>query len=152
MLPRVLRVVRAKAVRKTAIASQQAFSKNSKQRPSSKPQIYNPKMPAEESSLHGRAGKLLGRAGAAQFKKGKVTGANDMVLGKRGDGAKNAAINGIPKTPENIVFEGYRASAKNGRPKDLKMGAKGGGKKGKPTNRGAKRATAWKKGGGKKPS
>jgi nucleolar protein 12 len=148
MLPRVLRVVRAKAVRKTALASQQSQFKNSK-RPSSKPQIYNPKMPAEEASLQGRAGKLLGRAGAAQFKKGKVTGANGMVMGRRGDGAK--AIEGIAKTPEAIVFEGYRASAKNGKPKDLKIGGKGGkGKKGKPTGRAAKRTSAWKSSGGKK--
>ncbi|EPE36314.1 RNA-binding, RBD [Glarea lozoyensis ATCC 20868] len=146
MLPRVLRVVRAKAVRKTALASQQFQNKNSK-RPSSKPQIYNPKTPAEEASLHGRAGKLLGRAGAAQLKKGKLTGANDMVMGKRGDGAKS--IEGIAKTPEAIVFEGYRASAKNGRPKDLKMGGKGKGKK-KPTGRAAKRTSAWKSGGSKK--
>ncbi|CAG8954903.1 hypothetical protein HYFRA_00008591 [Hymenoscyphus fraxineus] len=145
MLPRVLRVVRAKAVRKTALASRAKIAA-----PQSKSQIYNPKMPTEESTLKGRAGKLLGRAGAAQFKKGKVTGANDIVMGKRGDGVKSIA--GIAKTPESIVFEGYRASAKNGKPKDLKMGGKGakGGKKGKPTNRGAKRATAWKKGGGKK--
>ncbi|CAG8975541.1 hypothetical protein HYALB_00005609 [Hymenoscyphus albidus] len=145
MLPRVLRVVRAKAVRKTAMASRAKIAA-----PQSKSQIYNPKMPTEESTLKGRAGKLLGRAGAAQFKKGKVTGANDIVMGKRGDGVKSIA--GIAKTPESIVFEGYRASAKNGKPKDLKVGGKGakGGKKGKPTNRGAKRATAWRKGGGKK--
>ena len=146
MLPRVLRVVRAKAVRKTALASQQSHTKSSKQKPS-KPQIYNPKTPSEEASLHGRAGKLLGKAGAAQLKKGKVTGANGMVMGKRGDGAK--AIEGIAKTPEAIVFEGYRASAKNGRPKDLKMGGKGKGKK-RPTGRAAKRTSAWKSSGGKK--
>ena len=145
MLPRNLRVVRAKAVRKTALASQHTQSKFSK-RPSSKPQIYNPKTSSEEASLHGRAGKLLGRAGAAQFKKGKVTGANQMVMGKRGDGAKS--IEGIAKTPESIVFEGYRASSKNGKPKDLKMGGKG--KKGKPTGRAAKRTSAWKSSGGKK--
>lgn len=144
MLPRVLRVVRAKAVRKTAIASRAKIAA-----PQSRGQIYNPKTPTEESTLKGRASKLLGRAGAAQFKKGpgKVTGANETAVGKRGDGVKS--IEGIMKTPESIVFEGYRASAKNGKPKDLKMGGKGG-KKGKPTNRGAKRGAAWKKGGGKK--
>jgi nucleolar protein 12 len=148
MLPRPLRVVRAKAVRKTALASQHSQSKFQKQ-PSSKPQIYNPKMPAEEASLHGRAGKLLGRAGAAQFRKGKITGANDMPMGKRGDGTK--AIEGIAKTPEAIVFEGYRASSKNGRPKDLKLGGKGGkGKKAKPTGRAAKRTSAYKSGAVKK--
>ena len=107
-------------------------------------------MPAEEASLHGRASKLLGKAGAAQVKKQKTTGANGIAMGKRGDAAKG--IEGITKTPEAIVFEGYRASAKNGKPKDLKMGAKGKGKKGKPTGRAAKRTSAWKKSGGKKAS
>jgi len=100
-------------------------------------------MPAEQSSLQGRAGKLLGRAGAAQFKKGKGSGANDMVLGKRGDG-KTSGIEGIAKTPEKIVFEGYRATSGN----KPNLGKKK--KSSKPVNRGAKRASAWKKGGGKK--
>ncbi|KAH6670738.1 hypothetical protein B0J14DRAFT_102284 [Halenospora varia] len=156
MLPRILRVVRAKAVRKTALASQNrsnSNSKNNRGRDPNKPQIYNPKMPSEEASLKGRATKLLGKAGAAKFKKGKGSGANDMPMGTRGANGTSggSGIEGIAKKPEQIVFEGYRASAKNGKPKDLKMGKSSGGKKkgGKPTNRGAKRASAWKKGGGK---
>ncbi|TVY48135.1 Nucleolar protein [Lachnellula occidentalis] len=141
MLPRVLRVVRAKAVRKTALASS---SHASKFKAPGKDQVYNPKMPAEQSSLAGRAGKLLGRAGAAQFKNSKGSGANDMVLGKRGEG-KASGIAGILKTPEKVVFEGYRATSAN----KPKMGGKGK-KSGKPVNRGAKRASAWKKGGSKK--
>ncbi|RDL38399.1 RNA-binding, RBD [Venustampulla echinocandica] len=140
MLPRILRVVRAKAIKKTANASRANF-KNPK--PQGKGQIYNPKVPGEEASLHGRAGKLLGRAGAAKLRK-EGSGANGMVMGKRGGAS---AIGGVARTPENIIFEGYRASAKSGKPKDLKMG---GGKKGKPANRGAKRASAWKKTAGKK--
>ncbi len=99
------------------------------------------------SSLQGRAGKLLGKAGAAQFKKkDAASGANGTVMGKKGDGR---AVEGIAKTPESIVFEGYRASAKNGRPKDLKMGgAKKG--KGKPKSRSSTRASSWRKAGGKK--
>ncbi|TVY68801.1 Nucleolar protein [Lachnellula suecica] len=140
MLPRVLRVVRAKAVRKTALASASRFAPktNGKDRN----QVYNPKMPAEQSSLRGRAGKLLGRAGASQFKS-KGSGANDMVLGKRGDG-KARGIEGIAKTPEKIVFEGHRANSNN----KPKLGGKK--KSAKPVNRGAKRASAWKKGGAKK--
>ncbi|KAF4634020.1 hypothetical protein G7Y89_g4093 [Cudoniella acicularis] len=145
MLPRVLRVVRAKAVRKTALASQNSRSNPKNSKNPNKAQIYNPKMPAEEASLKGRASKLLGRAGAAKFRKGQGSGANGMAVGTRG--SAGSEIEGILKKPEQIVFEGYRASAKNGKPKDLKMG--GGKKKGKPTNRGAKRASAWKKGGGK---
>ncbi|CZR54127.1 related to nucleolar protein 12 [Phialocephala subalpina] len=150
MLPRVLRVVRAKAVRKTALAS--AASRTESKKPK-KDRVFVPKATSEFSSLKGRASKLLGKAGASQFKKAG-SGANTMAIGRRGDGEKSAGVEGIAKTPESIVFEGFRASAKNGKPKDLKFG-KGGGKKGgnkggKPQNRGAKRATAWKKSGGKK--
>lgn len=149
MLPRVLRVVRAKAVHKTALAS--AASKADSKKPRGKPQIYNPKQTSEMSSLRGRARKLLGRAGAAQLKKKEGSGANDTVIGKRGDAVKGSGIEGILRTPENIVFEGYRASAKSGKPKDLKMGGKGGGKKkGKQRARGQKRASEWRKAGGKK--
>ncbi|TVY45785.1 Nucleolar protein [Lachnellula subtilissima] len=141
MLPRVLRVVRAKAVRKTALASS---SRSSNFKAPGKDRVYNPKMPAQQSSLQGRAGKLLGRAGAAQFKNSKGSGANDMVLGKRGEG-KASGIEGILKTPEKVVFEGYRATSAN----KPKLGGKGK-KSGKPVNRGAKRASAWKKNGGSK--
>jgi nucleolar protein 12 len=139
MLPRILRVVRAKAVRKTALAS----ASRSAARPGGKDRVYNPKMPAEQSSLQGRAGKLLGRAGAAQFKKGRGSGTNEMVLGKRGDG--KSGIEGIAKTPEKIVFEGYRATSGN----KPNLGGKKK-KSSKPVNRGAKRASAWKKGGAKR--
>jgi nucleolar protein 12 len=153
ILPRVLRVVRAKAVHKTALAS--AASKAGSKRPrdgNGKPQIYHPKQSSEMSSLHGRAGKLLGRAGAAQLKNKGRSGANDTAIGKRGDADKGGSgIEGILKTPENIVFEGYRASAKSGKPKDLKIGGKGGGKKkGKSKTRSMKRASEWRKTGGKK--
>lgn len=148
MLPRVLRVVRAKAVRKTALASasnHRPDPRNAKSNPN-KPRIYNPKMTSEASSLAGRAGKLLGRAGAAQFKQREAaSGANGTVMGRKGEGK---AIEGVAKTPEAIVFEGYRASAKNGKPKDMKP-KKG---KGKPKGRSVNRASAWKKNGGKKAS
>jgi nucleolar protein 12 len=119
---------------------------------------YSPKVTSEVSSFKGRASKLLGKAGAAQFK----SGANGTVIGRRGEGAKEQkgserreggkAAAGVMRTPESIVFEGYRASAKSGKPRDLKLGGAGGGKKkGKPRTRGAKRASEWKKAGGKKP-
>lgn len=79
---------------------------------------------------------MLGRAGAAHV--------------KRDDGAFAArpeAMKGM-KGPEKFVFEGYRASSKQGT-HGLKLG--GSGKKGgKPRNRSAKRGSAWKAGGGKK--
>jgi nucleolar protein 12 len=162
MLPRVLRVVRAKAVRKTALASASRTGPGSKgSKPARKSQLggYNPRVAPEVSSFKGRASKLLGKAAAAQFK----SGANGTTIGKRGDGQKERRISGGGKmegakgiagtmrTPESIVFEGYRASSKSGRPRDLKLGGSGGGKKkGKPRTRGAKRGTEWKKAGGKK--
>lgn len=145
MLPRILRVVRAKAVRKTALASQVSRSAKPGGNPN-KDRIYNPKLSSQVSSLQGRAGKLLGRAGAAQFKKKEGSGANTTEMGKRGERSK---IEGIAKTPEAIVFEGYRASAKSGKPRDLKMGG-GGKKKTKPRPKISKRSSEWKKSGGKK--
>jgi nucleolar protein 12 len=151
MLPRILRVVRAKAVKKTALASQSARADSKNTKNPNKSQIYNPKLSSQVSSLQGRAGKLLGKAGAAQFRKGEGSGANGTTMGKIGAGATGKVIEGIAKTPESIVFEGYRASAKSGKPAGLKMGGKGGGKKnGKPRTRSSKRASDWKKGGGKK--
>jgi nucleolar protein 12 len=153
MLPRILRVVRAKAVHKTALASQASRSGPQFARSSNKDRIYNPKLPSQVSSLQGRAGKLLGRAGAAQFKKREGSGANRTEMGKRGQGGKSelgnrSTIEGIGKTPETIVFEGYRASVKSGKPRDLKLS--GGKKKSKSGTRSSKRASEWKKSGGKK--
>jgi nucleolar protein 12 len=162
MLPRVLRVVRAKAVRKTALASSSRTGPGPRNaKPGQKSQLggYNPKVSSEVSSFKGRANKLLGKAAAAQFK----SGANGTVIGKRGEGEKERrtsgggkvegakGVAGVMRTPESIVFEGYRASAKSGKPRDLKLGGGGGGKKkGNPRTRGAKRASEWKKAGGKK--
>jgi nucleolar protein 12 len=156
MLPRILRVVRAKAIRKTALASQNSRPDSRNPAHSNKERIYNPKMSSQASSLQGRAGKLLGRAGAAQFKKreGAGSGANETAVGRRGQGERTpigSGIAGISKTPEKVIFEGYRANSGSGRPKDLKLGGGGGGKKsGKPRTRNTKRASEWKKGGGKK--
>ncbi|KAF2806987.1 uncharacterized protein BDZ99DRAFT_465735 [Mytilinidion resinicola] len=128
LLPRKLRVVRAKA-----------FKRNAKPNASSstKPNLtggYAPKVSAEEKSMAGRAKKLLGRAGAAQVRKGQ------MAL----SGNKKQDFPSGFKRPEQIVFEGHRASIKQGH-SGLKLGKtmkkKG---VGKPTKHGSKRASAWK--------
>lgn len=147
MLPRVLRVTRAKAVKKTALASQHTRrGKRSLPNGRSNPNresIYNPKISGQHQSLQGRAAKLLGRAGAARFKGASDTANEETQPRKR--------LEGIIKTPESIVFEGYRASQKAGKPKDLKLGGSGGGKKkGKPRTRSSKRASDWRKSGGKR--
>lgn len=155
MLPRILRVVRAKAVRKTVLASQASRSSLKINDPGSKDRIYNPKVSSQISSLQGRAGKLLGRAGAAQFKKREGSGANTITLGERGQGEKSrlgtrSKIEGIANSPETFVFEGFRASAKAGKPRDLKMRRAVGSKKTKPKTRSSRRGSEWKKSGGRK--
>jgi len=80
---------------------------------------YIAKVPEEQSSMQGRARAMLGKAGKA----------------------------GAFKSAESFVFEGHRASSKQG-----KSGLKLGGKKGKskgPNGR-KSRSSAWKSSGGKK--
>ncbi|WDK19095.1 RNA recognition domain-containing protein [Colletotrichum graminicola] len=153
MLPRILRVTRAKAPHKTALAMERSNKARAAQPggPGAPGNTkYRAKITPEQQSKAGRAARLLGRSGA-----------NRERLGNRGDREKpRIPGNGsgvVPKdqmkAPEDFVFEGRRASAKDGRPKDLKFnkrskpkGVSGGGvKKSKPTGRGAKRASEWKK-------
>ncbi|KAF2766548.1 hypothetical protein EJ03DRAFT_330047 [Teratosphaeria nubilosa] len=129
MLPRKLRVDRAKAMKKNA---KPGSGRPGAPKPSGTG--YNRKITGEEASQMGRAGKLYGRAAASQM---------------RGTRPQKAPLgNGIRK-PEDFVFEGHRASSKSG-----KAGLKLGGKKkgGKPTSRSAKRGAAFKAGGGQKKS
>jgi nucleolar protein 12 len=102
---------------------------------------YVPKPTAEGQTLAGRASKLLGRFGAAKLA-GKTQGRdrrerNRKWLERDTDGAKGgseAAATGEKaafKKPEEFVFEGRRASAKDGRPKDLKFKGARSGKAGK---------------------
>ncbi|KAK0734894.1 hypothetical protein B0T26DRAFT_746741 [Lasiosphaeria miniovina] len=172
MLPRELRVSRCKAPHKTARAMEAKygpgkpgissdgkgkgkFNNNGKRSTS-----YAPKPTAEAQSLAGRAGKLLGRAGAALMGAAgsKESRPRAEPRAKRplpqqqqsGDGAKPM------KSPEDIVFEGRRASERDGRPRDLKFkqtsnksrGAKMHKKAAAKPNRGALRAAKWKKAGG----
>ncbi|KAI1660877.1 hypothetical protein F4813DRAFT_348639 [Daldinia decipiens] len=150
MLPRVLRVSRAKDPRKTALAMERTqktkleglHSQDNK----SKSTKHKPKITPEQQSQAGRAGKLLGRAAAARQRHG-VKGE-----GKPRKERKEPATVEAFKSPEQIIFEGRRASEKDGRPADLKFG-KTKGKKGvvkaKTKNRGARRAAEWRKKGTK---
>lgn len=170
MLPRALRVSRAKDPRKTALAVERsvkakkldlinggATNGNKENTTSAK---YKHKATPEQQSLAGRAGRLLGRAGAARqqrelkgmkpFRPSQSSEGSSRDKESNGDGV----IDGIKKdikTPEQIVFEGRRASAKDGKPKDLKFGKTKGKKRGAPKarGRGAKRAAEWRKKGGK---
>lgn len=112
MLPRKLRVVRAKKTAKKNPESSQGPHKGGPLRGSDK-------------SLLGRAGKLLGKAGAAKLKTG-------------GNGAN---LQG------SVVFEGHRATANGSR---IKMRSKSRGLKGKPKTRSSKRAATYRATGGRK--
>ena len=132
LLPRLLRVTRAKNITKTSsyAAKDRAGPKTSREA------IYQPKPSSHAQSLAGRAGKLFGRAGAAHVRsQGKdVTQKRQKVVG------------GIAKTPESIVFEGHRASRNQGKG-TLKLGGK---KSGKTAARRTKRSTAFKAAASKK--
>lgn len=137
MLPRKLRVTRAKDPRKTNQAIERTKSKfnnansNGNDRRGGKggklsqrgAATYVPKMTPDQQAAAGRAGKLFGRRGNA-----------------------NGAGNGLPsgvKAPEKIIFEGRRASSRDALPKDLKKKIKT--KKARPTTRSARRGADWKK-------
>lgn len=133
MLPRVLRVARAKDPRKTTQAMEKVKAKaeaaGGPVRGGSNK--YQPKLTPEDRAAAGRANKLLGRAGAAQLRR--------QVKNPHMSSALPAGF----KSPENIVFEGRRASSKDGIPRELK-GKKAKKKSGRPQNRGSQRAASWK--------
>lgn len=137
MLPRTLRVTRAKDPRKTVLAQERSKARQGKPpHGDGKNMKYRPKATPEQQSLAGRAGRLLGRAGAAQQRYGKKPSRNE---------SRDEQAPAI-KTPEQFVFEGRRATSKDMRPKDLKLNKKKKNKvSGKPQNRGTRRATEWKK-------
>lgn len=118
MLPRKLRVARAKAMKRSKAAPEKARGKQQSEG-------YQRKITPGEATLRGRLGKLMGKAAAA------------------------TAPSGF-KGPESFVFEGHRASS-NSKNSGLKLG-KAAKRKGKPTNRSARRAAAYKTGNAKKAS
>jgi nucleolar protein 12 len=126
MLPRKLRVMRAKGIKRNA-SKQDTWS-----RPATNG-VYNPKINAQQKSAIGRASKLLGRAGAA-------------LIDRPDKPARDSGKTDGLKAPESFVFEGHRAT-KHSHIGNKKRVSK---KKGKPDNRSARRATAWKYGGEKK--
>ena len=130
MLPRKLRVARAKAPKRNARPGSGRPSA-----PQAGPNGYRRKITGEESSQMGRAGKLFGRAAAVRVRKEA-----------QGDSRNN--VNKTPlgvRRPEDFIFEGHRATFGSG-----KAGLKLGGRRNKgtkPTGRSAKRAAAFKQGG-----
>lgn len=128
MLPRELRVNRCKAPHKTARAIEKktaekitALRASGKYKKGTK---YVPKLTAEQQTMAGRAGKLLGHSAATKARIGGKAGRDgkrrDKGEGRRPGKDKKEASAGF-KTPEAIIFEGRRASARDAKPKDLKM-------------------------------
>ncbi|OAA32729.1 nucleolar protein 12 [Moelleriella libera RCEF 2490] len=128
MLPRILRVTRAKDPRKTALAQERTNAKAQLAIRESANTKYKPKVTPEQRAASGRADKLLGRAGGfVQRQNAKSYGQNDG------------------HTASKVVFEGRRASSKDGRPGDLKLGKNKKNQGGRPKKRSAARAATWKK-------
>ena len=136
MLPRILRVTRAKNTRKMAGSKNQGKGHDRKERASKSAGKYTPKVSSETQSLSGRAGKLLGRAAAARFHSTRDRQANST-------GAAHPAT--IAEKP--IAFEGYRASSKQGKGTTKLGGPK---KQGKPRTRSSRRGAEFKQAGGRK--
>lgn len=134
MLPRTLRVTRAKDPRKTTLAQERSKAKTAAANGATKSTKYKAKATPEQQSMAGRTGKLLGRSAAAQQRHGKRPARTDVPEGI-------ATI----KTPEQFVFEGRRATTRDALPKDLKTKKSKGKKSGRPQNHGSKRAAEWKK-------
>ncbi|KAI9809011.1 MAG: hypothetical protein M1825_002300 [Sarcosagium campestre] len=133
LLPRKLRVTRAKNVKRKPSKLE---GPTRSQRTSDK--TYVPKKSSKYRSAEGRARGLLGHAGAVRFR----------AAGRDGTSVASKAVQGIAKTPEMVIFEGHRASSKDGKQR-LKSGGLGK-RRGKPTTRSSKRGAAWKTT-GKKP-
>ncbi|OAA67562.1 nucleolar protein 12 [Cordyceps fumosorosea ARSEF 2679] len=135
MLPRKLRVTRAKDPRKTNQAMERTKAKfNSGKQAGDRGKAaggvarkgastYVPKLTPDQQAAAGRAGKLFGRA--------------------RANGGSGAVLPSGVKAPEKIVFEGRRASSRDALPKDLKKKVKS--KRARPTTRSARRGADWKK-------
>ncbi|CAI4216706.1 unnamed protein product [Parascedosporium putredinis] len=135
MLPRNLRVTRAKNPQKTALAMQKRVVAPARATSAPGSAKYKPKVTPEAQSMAGRASKLLGLAGAARQALGAKKGFTPRAGPNVGDDIK---------TPEQIVFEGRRASAGDGlklgkRPKFRKSGPK------KLQGKRSQRSATWKK-------
>ncbi|RKF61754.1 Nucleolar protein 12 [Erysiphe neolycopersici] len=139
MLPRLLRVMRAKPVKKTASGVANLFSKKTKPKPVNSV-IFNPKISSVQSSIQGRASKLLGQAGAAKLR------SNDSNVANVGHSIDitNKRLSLSSKNPPNgLIFEGHRAKSKSAELRKTKSGGKS--LTSKPKTRSSRRASEWRK-------
>ena len=96
MLPRILRVTRAKNAKKTKSAAR----KEGLSFQNTESTQNRPKVPSQVQSLTGRAHKLLGRAGAAKLRAPR----GQQRLPFR-------SSNGVAKSSQSISVEGFQASS-----------------------------------------
>ena len=115
MLPRNLRVTRAKNTKNTIGANRKegSFIENAESND-------KPKVPSQVQSLTGRAHKLLGRAGAAKLR---------ATRGQHK--ASSGSVSDVAKSSESVIFEGFRASSSQEKATSITSG----GKHNKPSNR-----------------
>ncbi|KAG6041401.1 hypothetical protein E4U41_004499 [Claviceps citrina] len=145
LLPRILRVTRAKDPRKTALVQERNRSKAQAADRQARSTKYTPKLTPEQQAAAGRASKLLGRAGGFKHRKSATGTASHGTAPP--PSSTNINNNNNDRNPaQKLVFEGNRASVNDGRPRDLKF-RKGKNSKGrpKPKNGRERRAAAWKK-------
>lgn len=159
MLPRLLRVVRAKSIQNQKtnhnLQNHQPHTKKKTRFPSNPATAvrndanYTPKLSSEVASLLGRANKLLGRAGAAQLR--NLEDRNPASSINNGRKKKQKATKG-GEEESGAIFEGQRASSSFVRKEVGKHRPGGvlGRKKGKPQGRSTTRAAAFKASGGKR--
>lgn len=136
MLPRKLRVTRAKNPKKTASATRRGAAPIQRQRRVAEDEDED--ADRRQRELQGRARKLFGKAGAASVNRAESQ-----------DGARERRQ--PPRKMDGLIFEGTRATKQGGTQRRLASG-KGPSKrgKGKPTTRSSRRGTAWKASGGQK--
>ena len=135
MLPRILRVTRAKPIKRSTTHNIKHQVKN--EASSQLAGIYQSRLPSEAQSLVSRAGRLFGRARGAKLK-----------IHEQFNHHSYKRLNRIAKPMETIVFEGHRASRNQGT-QSLRSGGSGK-KRGKPRSRSSKRGAAFKASGGKR--
>ena len=120
MLPRRLRVVKAKVFKKRPASGEKRGQYLRYQKRNSA--TSKPKASLAVRTISGRAPKLLGRAGSAQLKE-----------------KHNSDRIDVAKTPDLFVLEGYRASRNMSKPMSMAK------KRAKPQSRSSRRGTEFKR-------
>ncbi|KAK2793777.1 Nucleolar protein 12 [Onygenales sp. PD_12] len=143
MLPRKLRVTRAKRVMKKPTTSASSGNPNKSALGARRGGAPGPRS-EKMASFHGRAAGLLGKAGASKLRDSSSRRPARAEKGRKSDGGAGGGDG-------PLVFEGHRATAENGPGFNLRTKSRGAkGRVGKPKTRSTRRAAAFRAGGRKK--